>query len=137
MHPFTLLAEPVRRGIVTELAKHEQSVWQLTGSVGVAFSVGQSAISHHLRVLRDAEFVEVRELGLQRRYRLAWNALDRLDAAVEELFVIWENRVGWPYDEFLPEPPARLHRAGRKGLRGRTRAEIEPRGDTDWWPFAD
>lgn len=137
MHPFTLLGEPVRLRIVEHLAKHEQSVWQLVESVGAEFSIGQSAISHHLRVLRDARFVEVRELGLQRRYRLAWDALDRLDAAVEALFVIWEDRVGWPYDPFLPEPPPRLDRAGRKGLRGRTKADVEPEADNWWAEFRD
>lgn len=137
MHPFTLLGEPVRLRIVECLAKHEQAVWQLVGTVGAEFSIGQSAISHHLRVLRDERFVEVRELGLQRRYRLAWDALDRIDGALEALFVIWEDRVGWPYDPFLPPPPERLNRAGRKGLRGRTRAEIEPDADGPGWLLRD
>ena len=133
MHVFTLLAEPVRLRIVECLAKREHAVWELVEKVGREFSIGQSAISHHLRVLRDEDFVQVRPFGEVRRYRLTWNALDRLDAAVEALYVIWEDRIGWPYDEFLPEPPARLHRAGRRGLRGRTKANIEPRDADDWW----
>ncbi|HEV7740971.1 MAG TPA: metalloregulator ArsR/SmtB family transcription factor [Pseudolysinimonas sp.] len=126
MHIFTLLGEPVRLRIVEHLAQHEQAVWQLVATVGAEFSVGQSAISKHLSVLRQAGFVEMREFGLQHRYRLAWDAMERLDSAVEALFVMWEDRRGWPYDPFLPPPPPRLDRAGRKGLRGRTRAEIEP-----------
>ena len=51
----------------------------------------------------------------------------------KQLWTIWEDRVGWPYGIITPEPPARLHRAGRRGLRGRTRAEIEPRGGADDW----
>ena len=123
---FTLLGEPVRLRIVERLAKSEQGVWQLAETVGAEFSIGQPAISHHLRVLRLAGFVDVREFGLQRRYRLASDAMDRLDAAVEALWLIWEDRVGWPYDPFLPPPPARLDRAGRKGLRGRSQAALEP-----------
>ena len=108
----------------------------LTGKLGADFPVSRSAVSHQLRVLRDSDFVEMREWGAERRYRLKWNAMDRLDAAVEQLWGIWENRVGWPYDIMLPEPPARLHRAGRRGLRGRTPAEIEPRaGANDWFQF--
>ena len=114
MHEFELLADPTRRHIVE-------------------FPVSRSAVSHQLRVLRDSDFVEMREWGLERRYRLAWNAMDRVDAAVERLREIWENRVGWPYDILAPEPPPRLHRAGRRGLRGRTQAEIEPRNDADDW----
>ena len=101
--------------------------------MGAGLPVSRSAVSHQLRLLRDADFVEIREWGSERRYRLAWNAMDRVDAAVEGLWQIWENRVGWPYEVLAPEPPPRLHRAGRRGLRGRTRAEIEPRNDADDW----
>ncbi len=136
MHEFELLADPTRRRIVELLAHQELSVVVLAARLGSDFPVSRSAVSHQLRVLRDADFVEVRDWGSERRYRLAWDAMDRLDAAVERLWQIWEDRVGWPYDVVSPEPPARLHRAGRRGLRGRTRAEIEPRGgQDDWWQF--
>jgi len=137
VHVFELLADPTRRRIVELLARQELPVVLILDRLGSAHPVSQSAVSHHLRTLRDTEFVEVRAEGAQRLYRLKWDAMDRLDAAVEELWVIWENRVGWPY-AVVPEeePPARLHRAGRRGLRGRTRAELEPRGDNgDWWSF--
>lgn len=138
VHVFTLLGEPVRLRITELLAHHERSVWQLAEALGPEFSIGRTAVSNHLRVLRDEGFVVVREEGAQRRYRLAWDAMDRLDAAVEALFVIWEDRRGWPYDPFLPPPPPRLHRAGRKGLRGRTRAQLEPDADDPWnWPQRD
>ena len=133
MHEFELLADPTRRRIVELLAHQELPVVVLWSRLGDTVPVSRSAVSHQLRVLRDAEFVEVREWGAERRYRLAWDAMDRLDAAVEQLWTIWEDRVGWPYGIITPEPPARLHRAGRRGLRGRTRAEIEPRGGADDW----
>ena len=134
MHEFELLADPTRRRIVELLAHQELSVVVLASRMGEGFPVSRSAVSHQLRVLRDADFVEVREWGAERRYRLAWNAMDRLDAAVEQLWVIWENRVGWPYEILMAEASARLHRAGRRGLRGRTQAEIEPRAG-DWFSF--
>ena len=144
---FTLLGDPVRLRIVELLAGRELPVWRLVEAVGAEFNIGQPAISNQLRTLRDADFVAVRVDGLSRRYRLAWDALDRLDHAVETLFVTWEGREGWPYeDRLLAElravgagedvdaPPPRRHRAGRAGLRGRTREEIEPRAtDEDWW----
>ena len=133
MHEFELLADPTRRRIVELLAHQELAVVVLTARMGVDFPVSRSAVSHQLRVLRDADFVEMREWGTERRYRLKWNAMDRVDAAVEGLWEIWENRVGWPYDLLAPEPPPRLHRAGRRGLRGRTQAEAEPRNDPEDW----
>jgi len=136
MHEFELLADPTRRRIVELLAHQELSVVSLVAKLGSDVRVTRSAVSHQLRVLKDAEFVEVREWGAQHRYRLSWNAMDRLDAVVENLWTIWENRIGWPYETLRPESPERLHRAGRRELRGRSRAEIEPRAvHDDWWSF--
>jgi DNA-binding transcriptional ArsR family regulator len=137
MHVFTLLGEPVRLRIVERLAKREHYVFQLVEALTAEFSISASAVSHHLRVLRDEQFVEVRHDGVGRRYRLAWDALNRLDLCVEALFVVWEDRIGWPYDPYLPEPSARLHRAGRRGLRGRTHEQIEPRLEQEEWWFKD
>lgn len=122
MHVFELLADPTRRRIVELLAHRELPVVLLAERLGAD---------------RDASFVEVRIDSPQRLYRLSWNAMDRLDAAVEELWLIWENRVGWPY-AVVPadESPERLHRVGRRGLRGRTRSQIEPRGEGgDWFSY--
>lgn len=135
MHLFTLLGEPVRLRIVELLATRERYPWQLAEKLGPEFSISASGISHHLRVLRDEQFVEVRHDGIGRRYRLAWDAMHRLDVVVEHLFVLWEERSGWPYNDFRPERPLRLHRAGRKGMRGATRDQIEPRRDEDEWWF--
>jgi len=126
MHVFELLADPTRRRIIELLAHQELSVTVLASRLGEDVPVSRSAVSHQLRTLKDAEFVESREWGAERRYRLAWNAMDRLDAEVEHLWMVWENRVGWPYEVLLAEAPPRLHRGGRRGLRGRTRADVEP-----------
>jgi DNA-binding transcriptional ArsR family regulator len=136
MHEFELLADPTRRRIVELLAHQELSVAALTARLGDGFHVCPSAVSHQLKVLRDADFVDVRAWGSERRYRLKWDAMDRVDAAVETLWIIWDNRSGWPYETLRPASPPRLHRVGRSGLRCRTAAEIEPRdGADDPWSF--
>ena len=144
VHLFTLLGDPVRLRIVELLASRELAVWRIAETLGAEFHVSRSAVSHQLRVLRDAGFVSVRVDGLSRRYRLAWDALERLDAVVEDLFVRWDAHDGWPYEDRLvaemriaaaggdPAATPRRHRAGRAGLRGRTEAEVEPRAE-DWW----
>jgi DNA-binding transcriptional ArsR family regulator len=138
MHVFSLLGDPVRLRIAELLATGEKPVWRLVEILGPEFRIGQPAVSHHLRVLRDAGFVDFRRIGKSNRYRLNWNAMTTLDAAVEALFVAWENRTGWPYDDFRPALPLRLHRLGRAGLRGRSERQIESRAEEDdWWFLPD
>jgi DNA-binding transcriptional ArsR family regulator len=138
VHVFTLLGDPVRLRIVELLATGEKPVWKLVEIIGRERDIGQPSVSHHLRILKDAGFVDYRTIGKSNKYRLNWTAMTSLDTAVEELFVAWENRTGWPYDDFRPAAPARLHRIGRAGLRGRTQREIEPRADDDdWWFLPD
>ncbi len=138
MHVFTLLGDPVRLRIVELLASGEKPVWRLVETVGAEFHIGQPAVSHHLRILKEAGFVAARSIGKSNKYRLNWHAMTSLDSEVEKLFVAWENRTGWPYDDFRPLAPPRLHRLGRAGLRGRTEHEVEPRaGDDEWWFLPD
>jgi DNA-binding transcriptional ArsR family regulator len=144
MHVFTLLGDPVRLRIVELLGRGEQPVWKLVDVLTDEFGISRSAVSHQLRALRDERFVIARVEGSVRRYRLAWNAMELLDEAVEALFVVWEQRDRWPYQDLLEleteklmagkslDPPRR-HRAGRVELRGRTEEDIEPRQEGDDW----
>ncbi len=54
MHPFEAMAEPVRRRIVDILASGEHTSGQLAEVIGVEFRISRTAVSKHLRVLRDA-----------------------------------------------------------------------------------
>jgi DNA-binding transcriptional ArsR family regulator len=63
---FQALADPVRRQIVETLATGELSV----GDLVQLFPMSQPAISHHLRILRNANLVHVRTSGQQRLYSL-------------------------------------------------------------------
>lgn len=66
---FTVLAEPIRREILVRLrnvAPGDVSVGDLVSVVGQS----QPTVSKHLKVLRDAGLVSVREDGQHRFYRL-------------------------------------------------------------------
>jgi DNA-binding transcriptional ArsR family regulator len=64
---FAALADPVRLGIVRELAG--SSEWERPcGSFDV--SVGKAALSHHFAVLRSAGLIEQRDDGAKRVNRL-------------------------------------------------------------------
>jgi DNA-binding transcriptional ArsR family regulator len=63
---FRAVADPTRRAILDSLATGERSV----GDLSAMFDVTQSAVSQHLKVLRDAGLVRPRKEGRQRLYSL-------------------------------------------------------------------
>lgn len=77
---FDVLADPTRRDIVALLnrAQGESAELRAEFSVGhlvEALGVTQPTVSKHLKVLRDADIVRVREEGQHRYYRLHSEAL--------------------------------------------------------------
>ncbi len=63
---FRAVADPTRRALLDTLRTAEHSVTSLSGP----FRVSQPAISQHLKILRDAGLVRVRQEGRQRLYGL-------------------------------------------------------------------
>ena len=86
---FTVLADPTRRRIVELLAEQPRSVNELVA----AFSVSQPAISRHLRVLREAEMVLVRNAGQRHIYQLDGRRLAELDAWLASYRRFWSERL--------------------------------------------
>ena len=76
-----VLAEPLRWRIIELLAGEELCVCHLVEELGVA----QPLVSHHLRVLRDAELVETSRYRYWTYYRLRAAALAELGAAITAL----------------------------------------------------
>jgi ArsR family transcriptional regulator len=72
---FSALSDASRVRIISLLIQHERSVGDLAGEVGLS----DSAVSHHLRGLRQMRLVRSRKEG-----RFTYYALD--DAHVAELF---------------------------------------------------
>ncbi|MFD4254297.1 ArsR/SmtB family transcription factor [Amycolatopsis thermoflava] len=65
---FDALADPVRREILSVLAERDEcSVNELADSIG---SVGRTAVSNHLRILRTAGLVVERRAGRYRYYSI-------------------------------------------------------------------
>ena len=72
---FEIIAEPNRRAILSLLASSEQSV----GAIERQLRMTQPTVSKHLRVLRDAGFVESQVDAQRRLYRLTPAPLKELD----------------------------------------------------------
>ena len=76
MTVFEVLADPGRREILRLLLDGERSV----GSLVADLSLAQPNVSKHLKVLRQAGFVDVRPNARERLYRLQPEPLQELDA---------------------------------------------------------
>lgn len=86
---FTVVAEPHRRAILSLLLTSERSV----GEIEQALRLSQPSVSKHLRVLREAGFVESRIEAQRRLYRLRPEPLKELDAWLTPFRRFWSRHV--------------------------------------------
>ena len=82
---FEIIAEPNRRAILSLLISSEQSVGEIERQLGMP----QPTVSKHLRVLRDAGFVESTVDAQRRLYRLKPESLQEVDAWLAPFRRLW------------------------------------------------
>jgi DNA-binding transcriptional ArsR family regulator len=86
---FEIVAEPNRRAILSLLTLNEQSV----GEIERQLHMSQPAVSKHLRVLRDAGFVESTVDAQRRLYRLKSGPFQELDAWLAQFRRFWSGHI--------------------------------------------
>jgi DNA-binding transcriptional ArsR family regulator len=86
---FDIIAEPNRRAILSLLASSEQSVGQIERQLRMP----QPTVSKHLRVLREAGFVESTVDAQRRLYRLNAGPLQEIDAWLAPFRRFWSAHV--------------------------------------------
>jgi len=86
---FEVIAEPNRRAILSLLVSSQQSVGEIERQLGMP----QPAVSKHLRVLRDAGFVESTVDAQRRLYRLKPEPLQEIDSWLEPFRRFWSAHV--------------------------------------------
>jgi DNA-binding transcriptional ArsR family regulator len=86
---FEIIAEPNRRAILSLLASSEQSVGEIERQLGMP----QPTVSKHLRVLREAGFVEAQVDAQRRLYRLKAEPLKEVDAWLAPFRRFWSKHV--------------------------------------------
>jgi DNA-binding transcriptional ArsR family regulator len=82
---FQIIAEPNRRAILSLLIASEQTV----GEIERQLNMSQPTVSKHLRVLREAGFVESTIDAQRRVYRLKPESLQELDAWLSPFRQFW------------------------------------------------
>ena len=86
---FEIIAEPNRRAILSLLVTSEQSV----GEIERQLHMPQPMVSKHLRVLRDAGFVESTVDAQRRLYRLKPEPLREVDEWLDQFRRFWSAHV--------------------------------------------
>jgi DNA-binding transcriptional ArsR family regulator len=105
MSAFEIIAEPNRRAILSLLASCEQSV----GEIEQRLRMPQPTVSKHLRVLRDAGFVEATVDAQRRIYRLRPEPIREVEDWLEQFRGFWAAHV-----DALERHLDRLHPSKRK-----------------------
>ena len=86
---FDVLAEPTRRRILDLLRDDERPVNELVSTL----KVSQPGVSKHLRVLREAGLVDVRQEAQRRIYSLRPDALAEVDEWLGSYRALWQHRL--------------------------------------------
>jgi DNA-binding transcriptional ArsR family regulator len=86
---FEIIAEPNRRAILSLLVSSQQSV----GEIERQLHMPQPTVSKHLRVLREAGFVESTVDAQRRLYRLKPEPLQEVDAWLAPFRRFWSAHV--------------------------------------------
>ncbi len=86
---FQIVAEPNRRAILNLLLSSQQSV----GEIERQLRMSQPTVSKHLRVLRDAGFVESTVDAQRRLYRLRPEPLQELEAWLAPFRRFWSLHI--------------------------------------------
>ncbi len=103
------LADPSRRTVLEILRGHPATA----GERAEALPIARPGVSRHLRVLREAGLVDVRQEAQRRIYTLRPEALVEVDAWLGSYRQLWQNRLD------------ALHTEVARGKHERARADEE------------
>jgi len=110
---FSIIAEPNRRAILGLLASSERSV----GEIELQLKLSQPSVSKHLRVLREAGFVEARIDAQRRVYRISPEPLIEIDVWLAPFRRFWSSHADAlerHLDRLNPLPPVKARKGKKK-----------------------
>ena len=83
------LADPSRRTVLGILKDHAATAGELADALPIA----RPGVSRHLRVLREAGLVDVRQEAQRRIYSLRPEGLAEVDDWLEDYRALWQHRL--------------------------------------------
>jgi DNA-binding transcriptional ArsR family regulator len=93
MHAFDILGNPVRRRILELLSEQELCSGEVVDVIADEYGITQSAVSQHLKVLRENGFASVRPEGTRRIYAVDAQPLVELDQWLDRFRHFWEPKL--------------------------------------------
>jgi DNA-binding transcriptional ArsR family regulator len=117
---FEIIAEPNRRAILGLLVSSQQSV----GEIERQLRMTQPTVSKHLRVLREAGFVESKVDAQRRLYRLKPEPLREIDSWLAQFRRFWSVHIDAlerHLDRMNPSNPTKSTTTKRKTKEKTTR----------------
>ena len=93
MHAFDVLSDPVRRRTLELIAQKEHASGEIVDVIEAEFGISQSAVSQHLRILRDAGFAHVRKEGARRCYSIDPAGFEEVHAWLDQLHRYWGSKM--------------------------------------------
>ena len=87
---FAAIADPIRRGLLVNLAEHSpRTATQLAED----YPITRQGILKHLTLLESAGLVAVHQVGREKRYTLTPEPLQELDQWIEGIGAKWDERL--------------------------------------------
>ncbi|MFK7957642.1 MAG: ArsR/SmtB family transcription factor [Lysobacterales bacterium] len=93
MQAFDVLADPVRRQILETLSRDQKTSGEIVSVIQSRFGISQSAVSQHLKVLRDHGFAQVAVEGTRRRYALDAAGFEEVNGWMQQFAQLWAPRL--------------------------------------------
>ena len=93
------LADPSRRTLLEILRDHPASAGELADALPIA----RPGVSRHLRVLREAGLVDVRQVAQRRIYSLRADPLEEVDEWLGNYRALWQHRLDALHTEIARE----------------------------------
>ena len=87
---FAALADPIRRGLLVNLAEHSP---RTATQLAQEYPITRQGILKHLTILEDAGLVAVHQAGREKRYTLTPEPLQELDQWIEDIGAKWDERL--------------------------------------------
>jgi len=87
---FAALADPIRRGLLVNLAEHSPKT---ATQLAQEYPITRQGILKHLTILEDAGLVAVHQAGREKRYTLTPEPLEELEQWIEDIGAKWDERL--------------------------------------------